>query len=58
MKKLLNRMKDIGEAVLDEIVEFFLSFGGTGVMLALTVVLLLLTFFGGLKILESMGAFV
>ena len=58
MKKLSHCIKEIVETVLDEIVEFFLSFGGTGVMLALTVVLLLLTFFGGLKILESMGAFV
>jgi len=57
MKKFLNRMKDIGEAVLDEIVDYFLSFGGTGVMLTLLVALML-TFFGGFKILQLMSAFV
>lgn len=55
MKKFLNRMKDIGEAVLDEIVDYFLSFGGTGVMLTLLVALML-TFFGGFKILQLMSA--
>lgn len=50
-------MKDIGEAVLDEIVDYFLSFGGTGVMLTLLVALML-TFFGGFKILQLMSAFV
>ena len=49
MRKLLNRMKDIGEAVLDEIAGFFLSFGGTGVMLALSVASMLITVYIGFK---------
>lgn len=43
-------MKDIGEAVLNEIAEFFLSFGGIGVMLALAVASLLITVYIGFKI--------
>jgi len=50
MKRILKRIKDIGEAVSYEIVDFLLSFGGTDVMLTLSVASMLITIYIGFKI--------
>ncbi|WP_101909062.1 hypothetical protein [Marasmitruncus massiliensis] len=64
MKNILKRMKDIGEAVLYEIVDYFLAFACMGtvvdnrVCITLAIVSLLISFYFGFKILNLMGAFV